>query len=316
MGMLSLNQCKCKECFNIYLITLMKQKSRSEDISFHPYIFRTEASSTPRFSTRDLESEGNVNCPYGISPIKTIESLKGINAKQHSKRLSTEISSLTPRETSTFAQSGSLLEQSKHFYPKRILCYQATSSPNNNQDRLNANPSKQNNKFHSNLSFAKQRLEIQTRRHLTMTFLNQIPINKITNSGNVFPIIETLPTPHRANSSVQFKNSAFRFSLPKTRFKKQQTEELGILFYKKKEEIEKKYMKILKNLDAEEASEIKLIVEKLSQQKNAIPPDKLHELITNVRDEYERIKNLLLNQKIIEQEDLITQFKDSSNFPN
>lgn len=77
----------------------------------------------------------------------------------------------------------------------------------------------------------------------------------------------------------------------------------------KKEEIDKKYQKLFKELKAEEEDEINMKTAKIVAR-NKKSAGQYLEMLTNVKDYYGETQRLMHEQRIFEVEQLLSDFKD------
>ncbi len=80
-------------------------------------------------------------------------------------------------------------------------------------------------------------------------------------------------------------------------------------YWQKKEEVEDKYRKMLGALELEEATEIKHRTSKLLKQLHQATPQIVVETIAGVKEEYEITRSLLLKQKVVEEEEAVSQYE-------
>ena len=91
----------------------------------------------------------------------------------------------------------------------------------------------------------------------------------------------------------------------------QESAEEGMLteYWQIKDELEEKYRKLMASLEVEEAAEIKMRTAKLVMREKMARAEEVMEVISEIREEYDITRSLLLKQKIQEVEDTIGQFQ-------
>ena len=80
-------------------------------------------------------------------------------------------------------------------------------------------------------------------------------------------------------------------------------------YWQIKDELEEKYRKLMASLEVEEAAEIKMRTAKLVMREKMARAEEVMEVISEIREEYDITRSLLLKQKIQEVEDTIGQFQ-------
>ena len=80
-------------------------------------------------------------------------------------------------------------------------------------------------------------------------------------------------------------------------------------YWNKKEQINRKYQDLLNQLHCEELVEIKHCALKYESAENCNTSTSLLEAINQIKECYEELENLLMRQKLLEQEDVIALFK-------
>ena len=80
-------------------------------------------------------------------------------------------------------------------------------------------------------------------------------------------------------------------------------------YWNKKEQINRKYQDLLNQLQCEELVEIKHCALKYESAENCNTSTSLLEAINQIKECYEELENLLMRQKLLEQEDVIALFK-------
>ena len=86
-------------------------------------------------------------------------------------------------------------------------------------------------------------------------------------------------------------------------------------YWETKDGIEQKYQQLLERLELEEAAEIKHYASKFSHPGNPKEAKEVVEVIRKVRENYEVTRRLLLSQKLVEQEEIISQLKCNITAP-
>ena len=84
-------------------------------------------------------------------------------------------------------------------------------------------------------------------------------------------------------------------------------------YWKKKSEVEEKYKNMIRDMDKEMTFEIELNVSKMKNRSNITNED-VNEL-SKIKEYYDDAKNLLNAQKLIEQEELLKEFKAKTGMP-
>lgn len=106
-------------------------------------------------------------------------------------------------------------------------------------------------------------------------------------------------------------------SSPQCFVKAKKREDATLLgYWIQKDKIDKKYDKLLEEISVEEAAEIKHITSRIFEK---IPKQKgkeVLELITDVKEDYEITRGLLIKQKIAEEEEVINAFKQKLKLKN